>query len=161
MSMTSQLRKRSLFLRGVAATITLLTSIAGGLASADAEGVARVQQSDNSVQQYPNVTIRVVKPKALTVTTADGKGTLILDQAACSYSGELQRCLLTHASLRQSGVTKDLDFDKGTVYVNLTEATQPLSHSSATLRPKGVLVAIRSKVGTFITVTGTIDEVEK
>jgi hypothetical protein len=87
--------------------------------AAGAAGLVRVYQSDGSVQEYANATSRYSKDaKTLSITTADGKGTLMIDQAACSYIGELYRCLLTHLSLTQNGQTHPLDFETGTAYAN-------------------------------------------
>ncbi|HME81415.1 MAG TPA: hypothetical protein VKF82_05015, partial [Candidatus Eremiobacteraceae bacterium] len=107
----------------------------------DAKGTVTVQQSDGSTQQYNNVTI-VIANKALRVTTADGVGTLVIDKAACSYVGNLQMCLPYSMTLDQGGGTHPLDFQRGTVYVNLTDSKQPLSNSSMQLPPQGILLSL-------------------
>jgi hypothetical protein len=125
---------------------------------AGATGLVRVQQSDGSIQEYPNATIRYSKDaKTLTVTTADGKGTLVIDQAACSYVEQLYRCLLTHMTLTQNGQTNPLDFETGTIYANTTDAKQNLPLSSQSLPPNGIVMALKTKKGTYISMTGTID----
>ncbi len=127
-------------------------------APAGATGLVRVQQSDGSVQTYPNVTIRYSKDsKALTITTADGLGVLTVDQAACSYVGAIYRCLLTKMSLTQNGTTQPLDFKTGTIYANTTEGNQNLPLSSQVVPPKGIVMALQTKAGTYISMTGTID----
>jgi hypothetical protein len=132
--------------------VLVCTSVAG------ATGLVRVQQSDGSVQDYPNATIRYTpEAKTLSITTADGKGTLRIDQAACSYIGELYRCLLTRLSLTQNGQTHPLDFESGTVYANTTPAKLQLPLSSQSIPAHGILMALRTKAGTFISLTGTVD----
>jgi hypothetical protein len=125
---------------------------------ASAFGVVRVQQKDGSIQEYPNVTIHYSKDaKALTITTADGKGTLTIDQAACSYVGEVYRCLLTHMTLTQNGQTNPLDFSRGTIYANTTGRNLNLPLSSQIIPPRGIVMALTTKAGTYISLIGTID----
>ena len=137
--------------------LTLLCAFAL-LSPAGATGLVRVQQSDGSVQTYPNVVIRYSKDsKALTITTADGQGTLTIDQAACSYVDQLYRCLLTHMSLTQGGKTTPLDFSTGTIYANTTDEKLNLPLSSQSVPPKGIVMALQTKRGTYISMTGIID----
>jgi hypothetical protein len=137
-----------------AAVIFILASSS----AAGATGMVRVQQSDGSVQEYPNATIDYSKDaKSLTITTADRKGVLTIDQAACSYVGALYRCLLTHMSLTQSGTTKPLDFSTGTIYANTTSEKLNLPLASQSVPPRGIVMALKTKVGTYISMTGTID----
>jgi hypothetical protein len=127
----------------------------------DAKGTARIQQKNGSVQVYPNVTIRGIGGNALTITSADSKGTLIVTKAACSFAGEVMRCLPYSMALAQGGSTKPIDFDRGTVYYNSTDTKQQLPLSSTQLPPKGILAAFLTKRGTYITVTGTVDGVTR
>jgi uncharacterized membrane protein len=140
-----------------AAALASALAVAAGTSPAAAEGVVRIQQNDGSVQVYSNVSIHLVKNKALTIATADGKGKLIVDKAACSYEGELQRCLLYGVWLDQGGTTKQVDLQQGTVYVNLTAEKQQLPLSSQQLPPKGIVLALSTKVGTYISLNGIID----
>lgn len=142
------------------ALILVCAVLAGSAGAVQAKGTARVQQNDGSVQSYADVEIRITN-KTLRLTTADGKGTLVIDKAACSYVGELMRCLPYTMTLDQGGGVHPLDFDRGTVYLNLTDAKQQLSFSSTQLPPRGILLALKTKVGTIITVTGVVDEVSK
>ncbi|HME81317.1 MAG TPA: hypothetical protein VKF82_04505, partial [Candidatus Eremiobacteraceae bacterium] len=64
-------------------------------------------------------------------------------------------------TLDQGGGTHPLDFQRGTVYVNLTDSKQPLSNSSMQLPPQGILLSLTTKVGTIVNMTGTIDKVQK
>lgn len=132
-----------------------------GAHAADAKGTVRVQQDDGSVQVYDNVTIRIIGDHALTITTADGKGTLLIERAACSYAGALLVCLPYSMSLEQNGTSKLLDFQRGTTYFNFTSEKQPLPLSSTTVPPNGVLFAMNTKIGTYVAVSGTIDERKK
>ncbi|MBV8244839.1 MAG: hypothetical protein JOZ38_02855 [Candidatus Eremiobacteraeota bacterium] len=122
---------------------------------AEAKGTVRVQQSDGSVQVYRDVTLRVVG-KTLQITTADSKGTLVITDAACSFVDALMRCLPYHYTLVQNGAHL-LDFEYGTVYYNPTKTKQTLRYSSTQLEPDGVLAAVKSKRGTYVSISGTLD----
>ena len=123
-----------------------------------ASGMMRVQQADGSIQEYPNAKIEYVKNvRTLTVTTADGKGTLTIDQAACSYVGKLLRCYPSRVTLTQGGATRDLDFDYGTIYANTTTEDVKLPASTQGVPPNGIVMALRSKAGTYLTMVGTMD----
>jgi hypothetical protein len=121
----------------------------------EAKGTVRVQQANGDVQIYDNATIRIVG-KTLRITTADGKGTIVITDAACSYVGKLMRCLPYHYVLQQGG-THQLDFEHGTIYYNPTQTSQQMSYSSQMLEPGGVLIAVKSKKGTYLSVTGKLD----
>jgi hypothetical protein len=125
-----------------------------------AKGTVTVQQSDGSTQHYAGVTIRVVN-KTLRITTADGVGTLAIDRAACSYVGSLLMCLPYDMTLDQGGGSHPLDFQRGTVYLNLTDAKQQLPLSSTWLAPQGILLSLTTKIGTIVNLSGTIDQVQK
>jgi hypothetical protein len=138
------------------ATATLAL-VASTLVPALAYGTVRVQQNDGTVRTYEGVLIKVVH-KTLRITTHDGKGTLIISQAACAYSGELERCTPLKMSIEQGGSTKVLDFASGNIYVNPTGDMQQLSLSSTQLPPHGILLTIRTKIGTYVSLSGQIDE---
>lgn len=128
-----------------------------GAVQAFATGTVIVQQHNGSVQTYPNATIRV-ENKALKITSADKKGTLIIDRAACSYVGELLRCLPYSMKLDQGGGLHRLDFQRGTVYLNLTDDSQELPLSSKRLPPQSIMLSLTTKVGTIVNITGGIDK---
>ncbi len=128
-----------------------------GAAPAGATGVARVQQRDGTVQVYDGVTIHIVRDKSLTVTSADGKGSLIINNAACSYIGDVMRCLLYGIALDQDGTTKPFEFDRGTLYLNFTSEGQHLPYSTHGIPSRGIVMSVLTKRGTYINVTGTID----
>jgi hypothetical protein len=127
---------------------------------ADALGTARIQQKDGSVKVYKNVSIRV-KDQAMALVSSDGQGMLILGKAACTKVDELIRCLPYDATLQQHGKTFHIALKSGTVWINPTSADQPLSYSSTRLPPRGVLLSIQTKGGTYVSLSGTIDEVQK
>jgi hypothetical protein len=124
--------------------------------AADAKGTVRVQQSDGSTQTYSDVSLRIVG-QTLRITTQDGKGTLIVTKAACSFEGDLMRCLPDQLVLEQGGDTHPLDFQRGTLYWNNTDTKQQLSLSSTQLPPNGVLGLLLTKKGTIIAISGLID----
>jgi hypothetical protein len=142
-------------MRTLTAAITLLVFL-GILAPALATGTLRKQDSDGDVTVYDNVSVKVVH-RTLRITSADGKGTLVINQAACSYVGQIQRCYPLKVSLEQGGATKPLDLKNGTIYVNTTESTQQMPFSSQQLPPNGVLLSLVTKIGTYVTMTGKVD----
>ena len=152
-------RNFPLAIAGIAGFVSMIVVLLAAPLLADAKGTVRVQESDGSVQTYKDATIKVVRNQAIYVTTADGKGTLIIDQAACSYVGEIRRCLPYSAKLQQNGKTSPLDFKDGTIYGNLTDKTLALPLSSQQLPPKGIVMLFKTRIGTFVAVTGTMDEV--
>ncbi|HXP92381.1 MAG TPA: hypothetical protein VN905_02860 [Candidatus Binatia bacterium] len=127
------------------------------ISPATAQGVVKVLQNDGSNQVYNNVVIDYKKGIELRITTADKKGTLIIDNAACSYVGEIIRCTVSSLSLRQGGVMQRLDLERGTIYANLSSKRQQLPLTSQSLDPRGILLALRTKIGTYLTMTGAID----
>jgi hypothetical protein len=127
-------------------------------AAANASALVRVQQTDGSIQEYPNAIVRYSKEAHdLTITTADGKGTLTIDQAACSYVDNLYRCLVTDASLSQNGQTHPIVCRSGTIYANTTGGEIKLPLSTQGVPPRGIVMALQTKAGTYISMTGTID----
>ena len=128
---------------------------------AAALGTVTVQKVDKPIQTYANARIVYQPKKALLITTSDGKGTLIIDKAACSYVGDLLTCLPTSIQLKQNGTVSPINISKGTVYANLTGQSQPLSNSSMRLPPNGILFSVTTKLGTIINVMGVIDTVTK
>ncbi|HVA32625.1 MAG TPA: hypothetical protein VNG31_00665 [Candidatus Baltobacteraceae bacterium] len=127
---------------------------------ARASGTVSIQQSDGSVNSYSDVGIKVIRG-ALYLTTADGKGTLVINRAACAYQREIFVCLPTSVTLVQAGSAKPLDLATGTVYANRTDQPQPLALSSKRLPPHSILLSISTDRGTYISLSGTIDKVTK
>lgn len=146
--------ERRLF-RAVCAT---LAALAVTSAAAGATGVARIRQSDGSDQRYDSVTIRL-NGTTLWLRSADGRGTLEVAEGACSFTGGLERCLPVSATLHQHGDVRTIALRRGTVYINPTDGSLPLRHSSAQLASRGVLVLLDTERGTMVSVTGTLDDV--
>ncbi len=136
------------------AALAFLTALSP-ISIAHAKGTVVVQQVNGSKQTYPNSTLRVVG-KTLRLTTADKKGTLIITDAACSYVGKLLQCLPYAAVLQQNG-THTIALQRGTIYFNPTREKQQLKYSSTQIPPNGVLAIVRSAVGTYVSVSGTLD----
>lgn len=130
-----------------------------GVAQAGATGTVRVQQSDGTVQTYDGVSIRV-KHNTLRIGSRDQKGVLVINRAACSYVGELLRCLPTSFQLVQSNQTKTIQLVNGLVYLNLTDAPQQMSLSSKQMQPHDLMLQLHTLRGTYITVRGQIDVIQ-
>jgi hypothetical protein len=145
------------FIRTAASVVIGLAVVLSVALPAAADGVARVTKIDGSHQVYQNVLIRLTKRIRLTITSADGRGSLIVDEAACSYEGTLEHCLLIGVSLNQDGVTNPLTLQSGTALVNLTAKAQPMPQTTQTFPPYGIVLSLTTKIGTHILVSGTID----
>lgn len=128
--------------------------------AARAEGTARIQQTNGTVNVYDDVKIQIIH-NTLAITTADGSGTLMIYRAACAYQGDVLVCLPTGATLVQGGSVNPIHITQGTVYANLTDATQQLSLSTMHLPANSIMMALTTRKGTFVTVSGTIDKVKK
>jgi hypothetical protein len=124
-----------------------------------AHGVTRVQQKDGSVQFYQNVRLSL-HGQTLWIASADHKGALEVVDGACSFVGELRRCLPYSVTLHQHGTKHVIALDRGTVFINLSGIPQALHHSSKTLAPGSVLVVLHTAKGTYISVQGKLDEVK-
>lgn len=128
--------------------------------AAYATGTALVQQRDGSEKTYTNVRISI-RNESMAITSSDGQGTIVLGKAACTKVRELVECLPYDATLLQNGQSTHIALQSGTVWLNPSETAQELSHSSTQLPPRGVLLAVRTKKGTYVTLTGVVDEVQK
>lgn len=127
---------------------------------ANATGTARSQQRDGSTKTYTNVRI-AIRNESMALTSSDGKGTLVLGKAACTKMGALVECLPYDATLLQNGRSAHIPLKSGTVWLNPSSTTQQLSHSSTQLPPRGVLLSVETKRGTYVTLTGVVDEIQK
>src|ERR1022692_3345978 len=136
---------RLYFVGALAICIALSSSVA------IAKGTVRVDQSDGMVQRYDGTVIRIVG-NTIRMFSPDNRDTLIISHAACTYVGEIQRCLPYRLILRRNGTEHVIGFDHGTAYFNLSAAAQPIPRSSKELPPKGVLVFVRTARGTSIAV---------
>lgn len=124
------------------------------------KGTMVVHRFNGNVNTYDNVGIKVLHG-ALFVTTEDGKGTLVIHRAACSYQGQVLVCFPTSMSLVQAGKTQPLDLKTGTIYFNSTDDAQPLTFSSAKIPPHSVLLSLSTMKGTYANMHGRIDQVVK
>ncbi|HTZ53949.1 MAG TPA: hypothetical protein VMB20_02715 [Candidatus Acidoferrum sp.] len=141
------------------AILPLLAILIFSVAQAGATGTVRVQQSDGSVRTYDDVSIRV-KHNTLRIGSKDKKGVLVIDRAACSYVGELLRCLPTSFQLVQTGQTKTIQLTNGLVYLNLTDSPQQMTFSSKHMQPHALMLTLHTLRGTYITIRGQIDELQ-
>ena len=152
--------KKSLVRQALLTSLILAVAVAVPASPARSTGTALIRQPDGAIKIYKNVYIRV-NSDAMALTSSDGEGMLIIGKAACTHIGELVRCLPYDATLNQNGQTLHIYLKSGTVWVNPTKSPQSLTYSSAQLGPHGVLVSLNTKAGTYVSLTGTIDEIQK
>jgi hypothetical protein len=136
--------------------LLVAAAVAAGPTPGLAGGITRIQHSDGRQFEYPGATLRLSKGKQqLTIISPDGRDTLIVGEAACSWVGELQRCLLGKITLqKKGGAAEPIGFDQGTAYVNLTTEKLHLPLSTKEVPPNGIVLAMHTLKGTFINVTG-------
>ncbi len=144
---------------GFLAAFVAFAALVLATGAARAEGVTRVRQSDGATQIYRNVNLRL-SGQTLWLRSPDRKGVLEVASGACSFAGEIQRCLPFTTTLHQHGNTHQIELERGTVYLNLTDAAHGLPHSSERLGPREVLVLLHTVHGTIVSVKGTLDEVK-
>ena len=143
-------------------TFVLTISAAIGLCSsiASAAGTARIQQSDGATRTYSNVHIRIANQR-MSITSSDGKGTLVVGKAACSMIGGLMRCYPSGVMLDQNGRQQQIPLQSGTVWFNPGSAPLTLPYASTSLPARGVLMSLRTGSSTYVSLDGTVDEVIK
>jgi hypothetical protein len=95
------------------------------------------------------------------LTSVDGRGTIVINRAACAYEGDTLVCLPTAVTLVQSGTSQVVDLASGTIYANMTGQKQQLKYSSMQLPAHSILLSITTKKGTYLNLTGVIDMVKK
>jgi hypothetical protein len=139
--------------------VTLVVA-AAPLGPARAAGTVVIAMRDGSTKAYSNVHV-VIWNESMAVTSSDGQGTVVFGKASCTKVGELVRCLPWDATLFQNGGKVHIALQSGTVWLNPTSDYQTLSDSTEKIRPHGVLLAVRTKRGTDITLTGVVDEVHR
>jgi hypothetical protein len=140
------------------AVVTLLMSVALTNSSAIAKGTVRINQADGTDHLYAGSIIRLAGD-TIRVFSPDSRDRLTISQTACSYVGEIQRCLPYKLILRRDGTDHTIGFDHGSVYFNPSAVARTLPRSSTQLPPNGVLVFVRTARGTSIAVHGTVDKV--
>jgi hypothetical protein len=138
----------------------VLIGMSGSPMFALATGTARIQQADGDVKVYKNVRIDM-EHKQLSVTSADGVGTIVLTKAACSPVDKLVRCYPYNAELKQHGRTIPITIVEGTAWFNPSSNSQSLPNSSTQLGPRGVMVSVRTKRGTYLSLSGVADVMKK
>ncbi len=142
---------RSLAALAVAAS---LFALAG---QADARGTVTVTKKSGVVKTYENVRIHLFGTSSIRLTSEDGRGSLTIDHAACSYSGEIQRCLPYQITIDQNGAKHPVDLERGTLYLNTTAGPLPMPHSSLAVPPYSIVLGLRTERGTLISAMGRID----
>jgi hypothetical protein len=139
-------------------------TIAGVLAPsaipADATGTVQVRQSDGSSKTYKTVTVKV-NASNMAIISADGAGMFVIGKSSCSRFGELVRCLPYDGLLYQYGRSYHIALKNGTLWVNPTQSKQKVPSTSTQLPPRGVLLSMRTKAGTNVSLNGTVDEMQK
>lgn len=147
-------------MRSVLSAIAASILVVAAFGTAVASGTALVVHPDGSTKTYNDVFIQI-RNEELSVTTADGVGTLVIGKAACTKIGELLKCLPYDATLYQNGWKDRIKIKSGTAWFNPTMVPQPISHSSAHIPPHGILLSLTSQKGTYLSLTGTVDEIKK
>ena len=142
--------------------VVLATVILGGSmpSAVRASGTIVIHQADGSIDTYNDVDVRVLSGE-LFLTSEDGDGTIVVNEAACSYQGKIIICYPKAIALVQDGEANALTVKSGTIYLNYTDDAQPMSFSSAKLPAHSVVVAFTTKAGMFVTLHGRIDQVVK
>jgi len=140
-------------------TMTALTifSLILSQEAAGAHGTVVITKRSGVVKTYEHARIQLLSDSSLQIAAADGHGTLTLDHAACTFVGELQRCLPYEVMIDHDGVKHPMDLERGTLYLNTSDAALPLPHSSGQVAPHSIMLALRTERGTLISVTGRID----
>jgi len=142
-------------MRIATAAVLCYAALAG---TASATGTIDIHHKNGTVNSYSDVEIKIFSG-SLFLTSDDGDGTIVVTRSACSYQGKIIVCLPTSAALVQEGKSNALNLNRGTIYLNYTDAAQPLSSSSAKLAAHSILLALTTKNGTSINLRGRIDEV--
>ncbi len=143
-----------------AAGIALFACIAVAPLVAFATGTARIQQSSGDVKTYKNVRI-AIQQSQMTLTSADGVGKFVISRAACSAVDKLVRCYPYDAVLKQHGETLPITIVDGTAWLNPTETAQTLPNSTTQLGPHGVMLSFKTKRGSYVSLTGVVDVMNK
>ncbi|MBV8067437.1 MAG: hypothetical protein JO113_05645 [Candidatus Eremiobacteraeota bacterium] len=125
-----------------------------------ATGTMTIVQADGDRNVYNDVEIKIIHG-ALYMTSEDGKGTMVINDAACSHQGKLMVCYATRATLVQAGEVTPLDFKTGTVYVNNTDDYLPLVMSTTKVPPHSIMLSYTTDRGTYVSCSGGIDKVVK
>jgi hypothetical protein len=129
-------------------------------AAASAKGTLVVTQSNGSQKVYHDVKIRVGKSD-MSLTSSDGKGTLMIGKTDCVQVDHLLRCDAFDATLNQFGEARNMKLPSGTVWLDLSAKPQTISRSAVTVQPDGVRLSFRTEAGTTVTASGAIDQLQR
>lgn len=140
------------------ALLAAIIFFAANAPNARATSTLEIHRNDGSYNSYTGVVVNVFSG-SLFVTTADGKGTLVVNRSACSYQGKIIVCLPTSVILVQNGKSNALALTTGTVYLNYTNEAQPMTFSSAKLPARAVLLSFTTASGTHVNLHGRLDQV--
>lgn len=143
-----------------AASLAFAVCCSVSAAPAGAAGTVLIRQADGATNVYHDVSIRLIH-NVLYMTSADGRGTLVISRAACAYQGMLLVCFAAGATLVQAGKTSPLDFKHGTLYVNTTDDAQRLPLSTAKVPAHSLLLSFTTLRGTYVSLNGRVDKVVK
>ena len=136
-----------------------ITALAPAL-PAGATGTATIVQPDGTKRTYSNVRIAIWNA-TLALTSSDGQGTVVVGKASCLKVNELIKCLPWDATLFQNGDKLHIAVASGTVWLNPTTTRQQFSHSTTSIPPHGVVMDLHTKRGTYVSLSGVIDEVNR
>lgn len=126
-------------------------------APALATGTVRIQHRNGSVQTYTGVTLKVAN-KALTLISADKVSTVVISGGECVHDGALVRCMGGGFSLLQDGKRHTIAFKTATFYFNPTDQDQQLPLSTTKVAAHGVLFAVQTAKGMYVTGNGKLDQ---
>ena len=73
-------------LKTAAGALAIVALMALGAAPAGAAGTILIVHNDGNSDKYDGVQIKIIH-NALYITSADGKGTIVINRAACSFQG--------------------------------------------------------------------------
>jgi hypothetical protein len=116
-----------------------------------------VTKASGVVRTYEHVRIHMFGTSSLRISSEDGRGSLTINHAACSYVGEIQRCLPYQITIDQNGEKHLIDLERGTLYLNTTAGPLPMPHSSLAVPADSIVLALRTERGTLISAMGHID----
>ena len=125
-----------------------------------ASGTAQIQKPDGSLKRYDGVRITILH-RQMSITSADGIGTIVIQRAGCVVVDKLLRCHPYEAELRQRGETMPIAIAEGTAWFNPSDETQTLPKSSTRIPPKGVVMSMSTQRGIYLSLTGTVDKVTR
>jgi hypothetical protein len=144
--------------RHVAFVGTLVASLLAPL-DASASGEVSMQQFDGSTQSSEHVGMKLVG-LTLLLSSPNHKDVLEIETDACSYPAGVERCLPYKTTLRRDGRAHVIELERGSVFVNMTDAIEHLPHSSQVLAPRHVIVHLHTVRGTYISAQGALDGVK-